>query len=464
MHVWNTVFKESGDETKAFAQAWSAAQKALTEEELEKVEALKKSREYADPGFQKDKKPRYPLDTEANIKASWAFVHMPKNVSKYSTGNLATIRQAVNKAWHAKIGGDLPVAGRLEGSELVKTLGQYVGKHLYDVGQIANTILSLYDLKTHLEMEAIVEGDSMDSANELHENIASLCRFLRNLVEEETQELVEGTEDLTAHDDEEDGGDVLVMFARAAVGPNALHMAKLFQEAFGRYEDEEVEKAAKKGLKYHKAKGVRLIEALEKAGRRIGQVNRMHLQSAHDHVAAMSDGAVCGGDEMEMAGAKLSRDTMDKLGKIHDHMSDLGADCSMGKSALLRSTDEEIVKFEKSAGLGEGSLEKIVEQNAALQKALLRVTDTVKGLTDRIHRLEKEPEPARGFKKIMPGARVVEKSQDMAVIEFAQDETGLRGEDALDAFNKYLQGLTPEAQARELIKISLRNPVIRTMS
>jgi hypothetical protein len=178
----------------------------------------------------------------------------------------------------------------------------------------------------------------------------------------------------------------------------------------------------------------------------------------------MSDGAVCGGDEMEMAGAKLSRDTMDKLGKIHDHMSDLGADCSMGKSALLRSTDEEIVKFEKSAGLGEGSLEKIVEQNAALQKALLRVTDTVKGLTDRIHRLEKEPEPARGFKKIMPGARVVEKSQDMAVIEFAQDETGLRGEDALDAFNKYLQGLTPEAQARELIKISLRNPVIRTMS
>jgi hypothetical protein len=36
---------------------------------------------YADPGYQKDGKKRYPLDTEAHCRAAWSYINMPKNAS-----------------------------------------------------------------------------------------------------------------------------------------------------------------------------------------------------------------------------------------------------------------------------------------------------------------------------------------------------------------------------------------------
>lgn len=51
--------------------------------------------EYADPGYQDDKKKRYPLDSEKHVRAAWSYINMPKNASKYSEGDLKKVKAAI---------------------------------------------------------------------------------------------------------------------------------------------------------------------------------------------------------------------------------------------------------------------------------------------------------------------------------------------------------------------------------
>jgi hypothetical protein len=469
MHVWNSVYKDSKDEQKAFAQAWAATEKA-TETDLLKLDKKPYGDvEYADPGHQSDGKKRYPLDTEKHVRAAWSYIHMPKNASKYKSNQLASVKSKIAAAFKRVTGHEPPSSGKLAPIDLAKMMGDQLSKHLYDVGDIACTILKLNDMKQCLEMEAVREGDSPQLAIELEMNIASLCEFLKNLVQEETAELVAGTEDLTAHDDDGDGA--LTILLRQAVGPNAAHLHSVMMKAFGDEILLQEAEAKKRRKTFNRGPSWPFLDALEKVGRKMGQINRMHLQSAHDHIAAMSGGAVCDEDgaakmakwaRLEKAGAKLSRETMDKAQSIHDGMSDLGADCSMGKAALLRSTDEEVTSFEKARGFGEGALARIVDENAALKGALTKVTDGIEILQKRILKLEKEPLPAKGFKRVMPGSFVaMEKGADsgeLAIAEFSHE--GLRGQEALDAFTRYLETLPEQQRQLELIKIAQRNPKI----
>jgi HK97 family phage prohead protease len=55
--------------------------------------------EYADPGYQEDKKKRYPIDTEAHIRAAWNYINKPKNAAKYSSENLAKVKAKIVAAW-----------------------------------------------------------------------------------------------------------------------------------------------------------------------------------------------------------------------------------------------------------------------------------------------------------------------------------------------------------------------------
>ncbi|MGH7049085.1 MAG: DUF6582 domain-containing protein, partial [Acetobacteraceae bacterium] len=45
--------------------------------------------EYADPGYQKDKQKRYPIDTEEHIRAAWNYIHQGRNAEKYSAEQVA---------------------------------------------------------------------------------------------------------------------------------------------------------------------------------------------------------------------------------------------------------------------------------------------------------------------------------------------------------------------------------------
>jgi hypothetical protein len=53
---------------------------------------------YADPGYQADKKKRYPLDSEQHVKAAWSYINVATNSSKYSSGQLARIKGKIKSA------------------------------------------------------------------------------------------------------------------------------------------------------------------------------------------------------------------------------------------------------------------------------------------------------------------------------------------------------------------------------
>jgi hypothetical protein len=59
--------------------------------------------EYADPGYQDDKKKRYPIDTEKHIRAAWSYISKPRNAGKYSADELKRIKDKIIAAWKDKI-------------------------------------------------------------------------------------------------------------------------------------------------------------------------------------------------------------------------------------------------------------------------------------------------------------------------------------------------------------------------
>ena len=62
----------------------------------------------ADPGYQKDKKPRYPLKTngeynEKHIRAAWNYIHKVKNRKPYTDEQLKSIEDRIITGWKIKI-------------------------------------------------------------------------------------------------------------------------------------------------------------------------------------------------------------------------------------------------------------------------------------------------------------------------------------------------------------------------
>jgi HK97 family phage major capsid protein len=53
---------------------------------------------YADPGYQKDGKKRYPIDTEEHAKAAWSYINQAGNASEYTAEQLAEIKNKIQAA------------------------------------------------------------------------------------------------------------------------------------------------------------------------------------------------------------------------------------------------------------------------------------------------------------------------------------------------------------------------------
>jgi hypothetical protein len=53
---------------------------------------------YADPGYQADKKKRYPIDTRAHAKSAWSYVNQADNARLYTSAQLKRIKQRIAKA------------------------------------------------------------------------------------------------------------------------------------------------------------------------------------------------------------------------------------------------------------------------------------------------------------------------------------------------------------------------------
>jgi hypothetical protein len=78
--------------------------------------------EYADPGYQEDKKPRYPIDTEEHIRAAWNYIHQERNSSEYSSEELSHIKSKIKAAWKREIDSSGPPEQKSLTESINKTL------------------------------------------------------------------------------------------------------------------------------------------------------------------------------------------------------------------------------------------------------------------------------------------------------------------------------------------------------
>lgn len=53
---------------------------------------------YADPGYQSDKKKRYPLDSKAHARSAWDYINKSENADKYSAEQLKSIKSRIKSA------------------------------------------------------------------------------------------------------------------------------------------------------------------------------------------------------------------------------------------------------------------------------------------------------------------------------------------------------------------------------
>ena len=53
---------------------------------------------YADPGYQKDGKARYPIDTEEHVRAAWGYINQADNASQYNPKQLKLVRARIMAA------------------------------------------------------------------------------------------------------------------------------------------------------------------------------------------------------------------------------------------------------------------------------------------------------------------------------------------------------------------------------
>lgn len=172
---------------------------ATAEDALEKAERKPSEQpygdvEYADPGYQADRKKRYPIDTERHIRAAWNFINRPTNARRYAPAELSQIKARIVAAWKAKIDKDGPPAAE-EGTRIGRSAAcGALTKALWDVGHVARIILDLDWLKESLAVEAAMEGDGSPQPSRLQSIIVELCSFLNALVAEETAEILNDAE------------------------------------------------------------------------------------------------------------------------------------------------------------------------------------------------------------------------------------------------------------------------------
>lgn len=84
---------------------------------------------YADPGYQSDSKPRYPLKKDGKldperIKAAWNYIHKQKNADEYSAKELKEIEDKIIAAWKEAIDPEGPPSAQTKDERSTATAGQ----------------------------------------------------------------------------------------------------------------------------------------------------------------------------------------------------------------------------------------------------------------------------------------------------------------------------------------------------
>lgn len=138
-------------------------------------------RKYGKVKFADPKNKKYPIDTPERIRAAWNYIHQERNAAKYSSQDVDTIKKRILRAWKDKIGGEPPSAEKAT-TDMTK-------KGMNEVACLAQLLASLDSLEDAVTREAGVEQDNSTLPTELHSAIEELGAILRNMTDEETEEM-----------------------------------------------------------------------------------------------------------------------------------------------------------------------------------------------------------------------------------------------------------------------------------
>lgn len=297
-------------------------------------------------------------------------------------------------------------------------------KGLWHIGRLCSLIEELNWFASDLVYEAFSEGDGSPLPAELKATVKSLGETLKRLVTEEVDELTAAAKDATV----------------LAMGAGLVNVTALTKHLGAEHE---------------------LTKLLEKGTTKHGKLGKKVLQKAHDCLGKL--GTVCkaaaeaaeaaGGDKAEKA--VHSRSDQEKLNKAHDLLMEVGAACKMAEPDPDDEDDEEedgegddAAKAAKVAKAATASrdLNKVVAERDALAKQLAGIAPQIQQLVDRVKKLESEPLPGKGAKRIV----AVNKSDEGA----GNNGAPLSAEQLAGHINN----LAPEERTRFLMKIALANP------
>jgi len=176
--------------------AWEREKAAL----LSEIERLKKiaarqdvkpeegERKYGDVNFADEKNKKYPIDTEAHIRAAWNYINKAKNAAKYSPEDLKIIKGRIIAAWKDKIDPAGPPSAK-EGAEKLEK---------QDLPVIAAQ--EIWDLQDALQALALIaalfEREKWnDFGPAAQEQLPLLCEAIKNLQAFIAAEVMEAEEE-----------------------------------------------------------------------------------------------------------------------------------------------------------------------------------------------------------------------------------------------------------------------------
>ena len=349
----NQVFQVAADKsvhaTKAAAKAHVAASQTLLagnsplaaqlRAALTKAKAADKpygNVEYADPGYQDDKKKRYPVDTPTHIRAAWNYINKPKNAGKYSDEQVSHIKDAIIAAWKDKIDKDGPpsaekMAAFGDAGAVAKALntigakveGVAVAKGLYTVSSLASFVNEFQYLLSNVCWEEEWENDKDSS---LPSDGAAILHALGTyLVEMATEEVAEMIADLMSRDVEiptmtgdPDDDAIVVELAAAAIDCVKADTA-----------------------------------LVQKIGARNSKKDKAALQAIHDHAQAM--GAKCDAGNVDKSVtpevikavtaerdelAAVVKEALPEIAKMGEQVTKLAADLEAANAQIAKLNEQ----------------------------------------------------------------------------------------------------------------------------
>jgi hypothetical protein len=279
---------------------------------------------YGDVKFADAKNKKYPIDTEAHIRAAWNYINKEKNAGKYSAEDLKTIKSHIVAAWKSKIDKDGPPAA----GEKADEAGE-IKKGMYTVACLAQLIDQLDMLHDSTEFEAEREGDASPIPDELKAACASLCAVLRGMVAEETAE-IEADKEAVAKTER----------VLPTTSPGVLATAE--------------DGVAARDQGARSSSPAESSPEIAKAGARHSKADMERVQAIHDNSAGL--GADCGAGKAD-AGGELAKAT-EILTKVHNDLAK--ANESLAKVVAENDTlKKRVVELGKLPAAPKGALKAI---------------------------------------------------------------------------------------------------------